>query len=179
MKKLSICHILLLLLMIVIGCGKEDNRKMVYIFPNSIMQIKVSHITLFNPQVYIIESDDPDLINKIVQWFYGLELIECERPADVDGNELYVFEVNGESVFEYDNRGGGMDYIIIGDAYYEVNNPSIPPPAGYEHLEFNGKRFRRYDLTPETDRWLRWYVSLSSNERIAVDDIPDELLSGE
>ena len=159
------------------GEDAVDNENAIYSFPDSIVQIKVSHITLFHPQEYLLESDAANEIADIIRWFRGLELVACERPSDVDGNEIYAFEINGETAFEYDRRGGEMDYVIIGENHFEVHNPSIPPCAGNEWLEYDDRSFKRYDLSPEADRWLRWYITLPADEQLTVEDVPAELTS--
>ena len=62
----------------------------------------------------------------VIEWFYGLELRECEEPEPVEGNESYTFIVDGQPAFTYDSRGSEA-FVVVNGSWYEVENPSNPP----------------------------------------------------
>ena len=112
------------------GCNRYISSKDVYGFPEPTQQINITKISAGQETEYTIGSEnyDPEDLSvmPILEWFYGLELTESERPEDVEGNESYTFTVNGQPVFSYDFRGDEA-YIIVSDKWYKVKNPSVPP----------------------------------------------------
>lgn len=131
MKKKFICTILCLIL-ILSGCGRTMNKDQgkFYSFPEAIDQIEIIHKSVFEKIEYTIPATDEskdEAIEAIIDWFDSLDLEECNQPDSVDGNEIYIFIINGETAFTYDCHGSENAFILIKDGYYKANNPSIPP----------------------------------------------------
>ena len=97
MKKLLILIVVLAWVWGMTGCQKAIDASAVYGFPEPTVQIT----GLFHSQGiesnFTIGSEeyDPDDLSvmPVIEWFYGLELRECEEPEPVEGNESYTFIV--------------------------------------------------------------------------------------
>ena len=130
MKKLIALILSLTFMMSLAGCGKAISGAEVYSFPEPTIQIVVSYASQGNVTEYTIGSENYDAndfsTQPVIKWFYGLELEECEKPEDVEGNNGYSFSVDGEYAFYYDDRGSTA-FVSVADKYYEVKNPSTPP----------------------------------------------------
>ena len=112
------------------SCNRQIQSKDIYGFPEPTQQINIIKLSAAQETEYTIGSenyDSEDLsVMPILEWFYGLELTECDQPEDVEGNESYTFIVNDQPVFSYDYRGDEA-YVIVSDKWYKVKNPSVPP----------------------------------------------------
>lgn len=112
------------------GCQKAVSGSEVYSFPEPTTQIAGTFYSQGTERAFVIgpdEYDPEDLsVMPVIEWFYGLELEPCEQPEDVEGTESYGFEVKGDLVFSYQDRGSEA-YIIASDTWYQVKNPSDPP----------------------------------------------------
>ena len=181
MKKLAALSFVPICILGLVGCRKTIRASDVYAFPEPTTQITGSFYSQGIESNFTIgpEGYDPDDLSvmPVIEWFYGLELRECEGPEPVDGNESCSFIVDGQPAFTYDVRGSEA-FIIVDDRWYEVENPSNPPIEGNtenEVIEFHGQSFNKSDLTEETLEWLGWYNSLSPEERLAIRSIPADL----
>ena len=130
MKKLLILIVVLAWVWGMTGCQKAIDASAVYGFPEPTVQIT----GLFHSQGiesnFTIGSEeyDPDDLSvmPVIEWFYGLELRECEESEPVEGNESYTFIVDGQPAFTYDSRGSEA-FVVVDGSWYEVENPSNPP----------------------------------------------------
>lgn len=131
MKKILVIVLMFACLTAFAGCNRYISSKDVYGFPEPTQQIDIRKASAGQETEYTIGSENYDSENlsvmPILEWFYGLELTESERPEDVEGNESYTFIVGGKPVFSYDYRGKDEAYIIVSDKWYKVKNPSVPP----------------------------------------------------
>lgn len=123
MKQQIVSVALLIGMLALVGCEKENRDIEVYSFPKEISQITCSFYSQGKENILEIEPTDFDAISK---WFCNLELTACDEPEAVEGGEAYCFMVNGKDAFDYEDRGG-KSYIISGKNSYKVSNPSIPP----------------------------------------------------
>lgn len=129
MKKITAVLLILLCFTALAGCGGTSSKD-VYYFPEPTKEIRVVKASEGIETELVIGSENYDAedlsVMPVMEWFYGLELKECERPESVEGSESYTFTVDGQSAFTYENRGDKA-YIIADSKWYEVKNPSVPP----------------------------------------------------
>lgn len=124
----KICGMVLCLIVVLSGCGGTmSSYEDAYLFPEKIEQIEVIHKSVLETTEYIFTEDDEEDIKLMIEWFNNLELEKCEQPEQVDGNESYCFEINGEPAFVYDYHGSKSAFIIVNDEYYKVKEMSTPP----------------------------------------------------
>lgn len=132
MKKKSVFVLVLTLAFTLAGCvAKTIKGNEVYSFPEPTKQITGSFYSQGATNDFVIGTEEynPDDLSvmSVIEWFYNLNLRKCEKPEDVEGGEYYSFEINGETVFGYQDRGGDEAYIIASNTWYKVKNPSVPP----------------------------------------------------
>lgn len=129
MKKITAVLLILMCFTALAGCGGTSSKD-VYSFPEPTKEIKVVKASEGIETELVIGSENYDAkdlsVVPVMEWFYGLELKECERPENVEGSESYTFTVDGQSAFIYENRGDKA-HIIADSKWYEVKNPSVPP----------------------------------------------------
>lgn len=106
------------LLLFLCACGKTA-----YSFPETIEQLRVKRGTMANA----FTEKEKESIRLFTEWFDTLELEKCKQPEQIDENDCYSFEINGEDAFVYVHRSEEIAYVIIDGAYYQVKNPSLPP----------------------------------------------------
>ncbi len=136
------------------GCGENEDVSpyeirdtedisSVYNFPEPTYHIVINHFVCGKSEAIEFGSEkyNEDSMLKtapIYQWFYDLEIlheaISSEDIEAVEGNAAFTFVVNGKEAFTYDYRGD-KSYIIIGDNYYEVCNPSNPIRQSLNDIE--------------------------------------------
>ena len=130
MKKIISIVLIWVCVLGLVGCQKAVRGSEVYSFPEPTTQITGIFYSQGAEKEFVIgpdEYDPKDLsVMPVIEWFYGLELNPCEQPEDVEGAESYSFEVKGDLVFSYQDRGNEA-YIIVSDTWYRVKNPSVPP----------------------------------------------------
>ena len=128
MLKTKICGLAIILIVALSGCGGTmSSFEDVYSFPEVIEQIELIHSSALETAKYIFTEDDEEDIKLIRKWFDNLELKKCAQPEQVDGNESYRFEINGEPAFVYDYHGSESAFIVVNDEYYKVKGMSTPP----------------------------------------------------
>lgn len=130
MKKCIAVIISVISMLCLAGCQKTIQGSEVYTFPEPTIQVTGTFYSAGTVTEFVIGSDkyDPDDLSTlpVLEWFYRLEMITCEKPEDVEGGEVYGFYVNDENVFDYVDRGKEV-YVIASGAWYQVKNPSKPP----------------------------------------------------
>ena len=130
MKKFAALIFPLVCMMWMVGCQKTIHASDVYSFPEPTIQITGAFYSQGIENNFVIgpEEYNPDDLSvvPVIQWFYGLELRECEGSEYVEGNESYSFIVDSQPAFTYDARGNKA-FIVMNDSWYEVENPSNPP----------------------------------------------------
>lgn len=129
MKKITAVLLILLCFTSLAGCSSTSSKD-VYSFPEPTKEIRVVKASEGEETEFVIGSENYDAkdlsVIPVMEWFYGLDLKECERPESVEGSECYTFTVDGQSAFTYENRGDKA-HIIVDSKWYEVKNPSVPP----------------------------------------------------
>ena len=139
MKKCIAVIISVISMLCLAGCQKTIQGSEVYTFPEPTIQVTGTFYSAGTVTEFVIGSDkyDPDDLSTlpVLEWFYRLEMITCEKPEDVEGGEVYGFYVNDENVFDYVDRGKEV-YVIASGAWYQVKNPSKPP---IEISDFNNE----------------------------------------
>lgn len=129
MNKITAVLLILLCFTSLAGCSSTSSKD-VYYFPEPTKAIKVVKVSEGEETELVIGSENYDAedlsVIPVMEWFYGLELKECERPENVEGSESHTFTVDGQSAFIYENRGDKA-HIIADSKWYEVKNPSVPP----------------------------------------------------
>lgn len=130
MKKLIVLVLASIYALGLSGCQKEIKGSGLYSFPEPTTLITGSFYSQGRETAFEIDSGNynpEDLsTDSVIQWFYDLELTACGKPETVEGSKSYIFKVDGEDIFAYEDRGSKA-YIIISGDYYKVNNPSPPP----------------------------------------------------
>ena len=130
MKKLTVWMFVSVWIFWMAGCQRTIRASDVYTFSEAATQITGSFYSQGTKSNFTIGSEEYNPNNlsvmSVLEWFYGLELRECEEPEPVEGNECYTFIVDGQPAFTYDNRGGKA-FIVVNESWYEVENPSDPP----------------------------------------------------
>lgn len=188
MKKLVVLIAALACILGMTGCQKTIDASAVYEFPEPTIQIKGSFCSQGIEQTFVIGPEEYDSDNlyalPVIDWFYGLELRECEEPEPAEGEDLYSFAPDKHPGFTYVDRGSPA-FLVVDGKWYEVTNPSNPPLEweGGEEIEETGSQVRFGDkwidqenLSEETLEWLDWYNSLPEEEQLAVSAIPADLL---
>lgn len=130
-KRLAVYLQLIIFVLILSGCGGTVSEyKRAYSFPEPTIQIKVTKAFqgekeefTFGPEVYDVENKE---VVPIMEWFYGLELKECEKNKDIDENNYYDFVVDNEDAFIYYDCGDEA-FLVVDSKWYTVENPSDPP----------------------------------------------------
>ena len=129
MNKITAVLLILLCFTSLAGCSSTSSKD-VYSFPEPTKEIRVFKASEGIETELVIDSENYDAedlsVMPVMEWFYGLELKECERPESVEGSECYTFTVDGQLAFTYENRGDKA-HIIVDSKWYEVKNPSVPP----------------------------------------------------
>ena len=112
------------------GCQKAVSGSEMYSFPEPTTEMTVTRYSQGEETVFEISPENYDhddlTASPVISWFYNLELTACDEPEAAEGAESYVFNVSGEDVFTYEDRGSEA-YIIINGDYYRVSDPSAPP----------------------------------------------------
>ena len=76
-------------------------------------------------------SVSAELIDDVTEWYADLEYKKVEfnkgeSPADGEGQTVYCLEFSDGTIFDYFNCGT-EHYIRMGDIWYKVDNPKLPP----------------------------------------------------
>ena len=97
MKKCIAVIISVISMLCLAGCQKTIQGSEVYTFPEPTIQVTGTFYSAGTVTEFVIGSDkyDPDDLSTlpVLEWFYRLEMITCEKPEDVEGGEVYGFYV--------------------------------------------------------------------------------------
>ncbi len=73
------------------GCQNAISASDAYTFPEQAAQLAVSRSSQGAETSFVIELDEYDSDDlsaiPVIEWFYGLELRECEEPEPVEGKD--------------------------------------------------------------------------------------------
>ena len=99
MKKITAVLLILMCFTALAGCSNTSSKD-VYYFPEPTKEIRVVKASEGIETELVIGSENYDAedlsVIPVMEWFYGLELKECERPESVEGSECYTFTVDGQ-----------------------------------------------------------------------------------
>lgn len=97
---------------------------------DAVTGVRVTHILAGQETDRSVEGDDLEALRA---WANGLsyekrEFEEGHTPGDAEGQEAYLFELTSgdDSGFDYVICGPDDCYLLIGDTWYAVSNPSDP-----------------------------------------------------
>lgn len=161
----------------------------IYSFPEPAQNITVTYRSQGVEQTFEIGAEEYDVNDlstvSVINWFYGLELRECEEPEPVEGDESYSIAPGGLPEVTYVDRGSTA-YISVDGLWYEVTNPSDPPIGSDKteaeiedttgQVKFGDRLINEADLSEETLEWLDWYNGLTEFEQLSISSIPSDLL---
>lgn len=122
MKKTFYFLTCFLALVLLVGCGGNDTLPELDISaPLDAYHIQGTYVTEWQP------TDDE--ITAIGEWYASLEVKhknfkDGETPSDVEGGEVYNFSTENN---EFSYVISEKNYILTGDKWYLVKNPSLPP----------------------------------------------------
>lgn len=96
--------------------------------PDDIEQVTVIHHLSGQTDEWTIEGDE---LENWKAWLGGLsaqrkEFEEGRTPGDVDGGEVYTFDINGEPDISYIINGDDDCYLLFSSEWYAVSNPTDP-----------------------------------------------------
>ena len=144
MRRLSVllmCFCLLVSILIFTGCdttvpdpgGGEHSKPIATVIQDDITVINITHIIGGQNTKFTVEGDSLDGLRV---WIADLQYkhqtyTEGNSPGDVDGGEVYSFEIaEGDyPEFSYIINGKNNCYSLIESEWYSVSNPSNPPVA--------------------------------------------------
>lgn len=97
------------------------------LIPEDITQLNVEFGATGKTETYTISGSD---LETLKEWSKTLEYSMCEAPEElVYGNQAYVFKDKQKNVlFTYNSYKADNWYLIIGENWYSVSNPSRPLP---------------------------------------------------
>ncbi len=130
MKRLVVLLATLTCILGMTSCQKTIDASTVYGFSEPTIQINGSFYSQGIEQTFVIgpEEYDPDNLYAlpVIDWFYGLELWECEEPETGEEEDIYSFAPDKYSGFTYVDRGNKA-FLVVNEKWYRVKNPSNPP----------------------------------------------------
>ena len=126
-----------------------------------------------NDTLYQIVDNPPDFTDKQNEFIYLGEITSKvsssqEPKEEFQSNDDFV----GAKVYQF-----GDDIIVMIDDNYWLFEAINKKSSMGETVEFHGKLYNKADLSEETLEWLEWYNSLSSDEQLSINSVPNELYS--
>ena len=189
MKKLITLVIATACMLSMGGCQKTISGADVFSFPEPTIQVKGTFYSQGVANEFVIGSEtyNPDdmSVMPFIEWFYSLELKECEEPEAVEGSETYSFAVGNESV-SYDDRGNTA-FIVVGDKWFEVQNPTAPP-IDFDSLTPSNGSEQTFDMSNDflnaipaevNDNIIQNCISYSENLGYKTGEMKKTVLLGE
>ena len=126
MKKVSVFILLLSLCFSFSACQQTLHASELYTFPEAEKQLElIRHTKAGAENTVLIEGEDA--VSSVADWFYNLNLSECKAPEAEEDSEYLECRTEDETAFVYENRGKDGAYLLIGEQWYSVNNPSAFP----------------------------------------------------
>ena len=130
MKRTLCFSLLTSLALLLCACasgGAADLSPLAGVFPD---QTSAAHASYFSGGISTDWELTAEELADLETWALGLDLAEQsfpegEAPGDRDGGSGYTFQL-GDKSFSY-LFAGEADYILLGDTWYLVENPSAPP----------------------------------------------------
>jgi hypothetical protein len=138
MKKYNIFFLFSMVLSVfflLAGCGKDNQsgEKLAALIPEEITEITVTHILSGKETEYTIDGAKLD---ELKLWASNLSMKykvykDGSTPGDVDGGEVYGFNMEDNyTEFSYIINGEKECYVLVGDKWYVISNPTDPFEEG-------------------------------------------------
>lgn len=162
------------------GCGEGNRSKeqFVSLIPEEVTEMTVTHIRSGEETEYMIDGAKLD---EMKNWASHLSMKhkvykDGSTPGDMDGGEVYSFHMEGEyTEFSYIINGKNDCYILMGDEWYAVSNPTDPFEEG--GLKSIGAQ-NQWDRIPMLMVDGELYLDTGKETPIdAVDSISGEIVS--
>ncbi len=134
MKRYNIIFLLSIIVsvcLILAGCSKDKQpgKQLVDLIPEDITKVAVTHIRSGKETKSTIEGTE---LEELKLWSSNLSMEhkiynDGSTPGDVDGGEVYSFNMDDNYTdFSYIINGKNDCYLLIGNDWYVVSNPSAP-----------------------------------------------------
>ena len=129
MKRSLVISAALSLALLLCACagGVPEESPLAAVFPDQTSQMEASYFSCGVATDWELTAAE---LEELETWALGLDLTEQsfpegETPGDRDGGSGYTFQLGGHS-FSYILTGAD-NYVLLGDTWYRVENPSDPP----------------------------------------------------
>ena len=129
MKRAIGFSLLMSLALLLCACagGVPEESPLAAVFPDQTSQLEASRFDGGGMVTWDLTGEESASLER---WALALDLTaesfpEGETPGDRDGGSGYTFQLGGQS-FSYILTGAD-NYVLLGDTWYRVENPSDPP----------------------------------------------------
>ena len=129
MKRSLVISAALSLALLLCACagGVPEESPLAAVFPDQTSQLEASCFDCGGMVTWDLTGEESASLER---WALALDLTaesfpEGETPGDRDGGSGYTFQLGGHS-FSYILTGAD-NYVLLGDTWYRVENPSDPP----------------------------------------------------
>ena len=129
MKRSLVISAALSLALLLCACagGVPEESPLAAVFPDQTSQLEASRFDCGGMVTWDLTGEESASLER---WALALDLTaesfpEGETPGDRDGGSGYTFQLGGQS-FSYILTGAD-NYVLLGDTWYRVENPSDPP----------------------------------------------------
>ena len=156
MKRSLVISIALSLSLLLCACagGVPEESPLSAVFPDQTSQMEASRFDGGGSVTWDLTGEESASLER---WALALDLTaesfpEGEAPGDRDGGSGYTFQLGGQS-FSYILTGADA-YVLLGDTWYRVENPSDPPlsvPGGPELTAEDVERVEAYHFIVPAD----------------------------
>ena len=125
-------------LLLLSACSDEAGRFSISMLPEDIDQVTVAHHLSGETDEWTIEGD------ALENWKSWLDSLSAQQksfeegrtPGDVDGGEVYTFDINsGEQDVSYVINGDEDHYLMFSDEWYVISNPADRSQFPIYHLK--------------------------------------------
>ena len=138
MKKIIYLCICVLIVFSLTACG-NPKPSFTFSIPDDVTEVNVTHILSGQVSEGSIRGNDLLLLK---EWVSGLQceqktFAQGDTPGDTEGSEVYSFTFDGKPDldFSYIIYGENDCYLLYGDTWHLVSNPSKPPVAAFVEVE--------------------------------------------
>ena len=190
MIRLVKCSLFLSLALLLSACagGSEGNSPLSAVFPDQTGAAEASYFSCGVTTDWAMTAEE---LGDLETWALDLDLTEQsfpagETPGDRDGGSGYTFRLGGNS-FSY-ILTGEESYILLGDAWHHVKNPSDPPvsiPGAPSLKAEDMEQLEAYHFIVPADAEKKTVTDtapiqevLDLLERASAADTPPEALAG-